>query len=106
MDKTAQRIAFARALGWRIYESNGSMYYERPGGDVFNHTIHFDELPDIDDLNVIHEAEKILIKEYWQYRLVFQSVKGLGGNNHEKHFMATAGQRTEAILRYLNLWMD
>jgi hypothetical protein len=56
----------------------------------------------LNDLNVMHEAEKVLTDEQWDtycYRL-----DGVGGMRHCTH--ATASQRAEAFLRTIGKWEE
>lgn len=107
MTPEEQRLAIARACGWRIYKSNGITYYERPGGNVYNHALCVEDLPDyLNDLNAIHEAEKILMTDpnlmnkYQNYELV----KFVSSTNSNWLCRATAAQRAEAFLKTLGLW--
>ena len=116
MSPEAQRIAIAEACGWRIYESNGITYYERPGGDVYNHVLCVECLPDYcSDLNAMHEAEAGLGEgQKMPYaRKLLEIVTGcpphliggfLNGGTLWDAVFATAAQRAEAFLKTLNLW--
>lgn len=105
----AQRIAIAKACGWKIWASydDGSIFYDSPenysGGNILARYPDLDgsnKLPDyLNDLNAMHEAEKKLTTdELWDY---CDLLDGLNGGH-----IATAAQRAEAFLRTLNLWTD
>lgn len=74
------------------------------------------EVPDyLDDLNAMHEAEKILTLESGQYRdyqLHLRQVLIVSGRlvcsvaEEHRFLTANAAQRAEAFLRTLNLWDD
>ena len=67
----------------------------------FNH-----DRPDyLNDLNAMHEAEKVLTNEHWE------TYAGHLAELHQplasfRFLHATAAQRAEAFLRTLNLWVD
>lgn len=104
MTPEAQRIAIAKACGWKrepLYddEPNGRKAYRHDDRRV----VYFRDLPDyLNDLNAMHEAEKTLdrIKQdeierteydrYWQWLRATASGDYVG---------ATAAQRAEAFLR-------
>ena len=95
MKQEAQRIAIAKACGW--------------GGERFDHIKQrfTQEPPDYtEDLNAMHEAEKILIrpnlyaKGGWGMYLSHLSIV-----TDEQHPIdATAAQRAEAFLRAVGKW--
>lgn len=107
MTQEEKRIAIAEACGWRIYKSNGIIYYERPGGNVRDYGVSIDNLPDyLNDLDAIHDAEKILTKEqHWKYISQLQLVCGIEDGDLEEYQVtfilvcATAKQRAEAFLQ-------
>jgi nanoRNase/pAp phosphatase (c-di-AMP/oligoRNAs hydrolase) len=62
-------------------------------------------LPDyLNDLNAMHEAEKVLTRE--QLDTYLYELHELIGHNHIERYAvtATAAQRAEAFLKTLNLW--
>jgi len=91
------------ASGW---DSNDGVYFSLDS--ILEHPNHVvGPIPNYyKDLNALHELEKKIVKDKWAYRLVFQDVKGLRGNNHEYHFLASAPQRCEALLRYKKVWKE
>lgn len=115
MTEEAQRIAIAEARGWdfdpieaRGWQSRGKWAKGPDGKLVFNHSC-----PDyLNDLNAMHEAEKVLLDREIGSRFRLELCKNSDGPN--SMFMtveaamchATAAQRAEAFLRTLNLWDD
>lgn len=105
MKPEAQRIAIAEACGWaKDISINGNQTWSSRRDKL--RQVH--ELPDyLNDLNAMHEAEKVLTaeqqKDYVQWLLVIT----VATDNPLAHdWNATAAQRAEAFLRTLNLWND
>jgi hypothetical protein len=111
MNKQEQRIKIAEACGWELVD-----YYPRgilkkpifkwraPNEKAKKELPHYLDIPDyLNDLNAMHEAEKVLdklpLREGWN--LYIDSLRKL-----ENGYTATASQRAEAFLRTLNLWED
>lgn len=94
MKDTEQRIAIAKHLGYpnpRMGEF-GRCY----AGEVKN----LEEVPDyLNDLNAMHEAEKILNDAH-----LWNRYRGWLLTWMTEPICATAAQRAEAFLRTLNLW--
>jgi hypothetical protein len=96
MTPEQQRIAIAEACGWTEMRMGASdLIGTSPDGRISW------QLPDyLNDLNAMHEAEKVLTKEQrWEY---------IGNLGTEEAFTwtclhATAAQRAEAFLKTLNL---
>jgi len=128
MTPEAQRIAIAQACGWKI-ENYGPVNYEtlywrlrRPDGTICENTIgctgedwsrkiftHM--VPNyLNDLNAMHEAEKVLVEsQLLRYvRLLLPKDAGDPLSNGDVYALcfATAAQRAEAFLRTLNLWQN
>lgn len=111
MSPEAQRIAIARACGWKNQgEAKGvpalMHRWVRPGDSYV-----FAPLPDYcGDLNAMHEAEKVLTPDQvWVYTAAIRDVLGVGagkvvGRISEWEWHATAAQRAEAFLKTLGLW--
>ena len=97
MKTEQQRIAIAKACGWSLdYIKHHAMYY------VPYKDIHIGD--PINDLNAIHEAEKIFDHAlYCRYidELCTQAIKG---NN--SMYLAPAAQRAEAFLRAIGKWVE
>lgn len=100
-----QRIAIAEACGWAPLKTT-SIFSWRDAEGFLRHEI---EIPDyLNDLNAMHEAEKILTEEdQWKQILL------LAGNPDEtkmglielrKVVRATAAQRAEAFLKIIGKW--
>jgi hypothetical protein len=68
MNPNKQRIAIAEACRW-TRQSDDSMWFDDPTNSF---QVHEQDIPDyLNDLNAMHEAEKVLYKgiinqEYWQ----------------------------------------
>ena len=113
MNKEEQRIAIAEACGWRdihtFREYDGTcvidgVYKNNPDGF---RTI----IPDyLNDLNAMHEAEKVLtVSQHSDYICqLYYKTMGLGKGicDWQKLAGATAAQRAEAFLKTLNLWKE
>ena len=56
----------------------------------------------LNDLNAMHEAEKVLTSPQWDK----YTVALLFATEHRMFCAATAAQRAEAFLKTLNLWTD
>jgi hypothetical protein len=111
MTPEQQRIAIAEACGVRIVESadgwcdierNGIL--ERKGAYK---SVLIKGLPDyLNDLNAMHEAEKVLTREqlvdYCAFKL--RLISGEGCVDDYKMILATAAQRAEAFLRTIKKW--
>lgn len=101
MSPFKQQIAIAEACGWRIDE-------ELEDGELMGYTADTDNIevwdivPDYcNDLNAMHEAQKLLKAIEWEnYR---QELWLLCADNDIR---ATAAQRAEAFLRTLGKWED
>lgn len=113
MSPKKQRIAIAKACGWRIYKSNGVTYYERPGENVYDHVLCVEDLPDyLNDLNTIHEVEAQLINytNILTYLCELREILAREKKRELKYIVdtmlvfTTASQRAEAFLKTLNLW--
>ena len=117
MSPEAQRIAIAEACGWSGFENSGEFLIGvRPQNEVTEKLLGprtvtnwtpRDDVPDyINDLNAMHEAEKVIPDEQWvdYYDYLLDTTK--------PRFVlrdtvtATAAQRAEAFLRTLGRWTD
>jgi hypothetical protein len=105
MSPEKQRVAMAEARGYthvRIIKSiDGS-----PDIGIGHHPTEPHSVPDyLNDLNAMHEMEKVLTKEQH-----IDHMEWLGmcsddyGQKVWAYVHATAAQRSEAFLRTLNLW--
>jgi hypothetical protein len=97
MSPEAQRIAIAEACGWTWKNGVGELRYgeSKDFCDV-------SRIPDyLNDLNAMHEAEKLLYLKHWYlYETNLEMVAPFRTSR------ATATQRAEAFLRTLSLWHD
>jgi hypothetical protein len=105
MTPEAQRIAIAKACGWKNLQEE--QYYwmgTPPDGSDLRVTYKRHTLLDyLNDLNAMHEAEKVLPDLYaYQLELIRVCEKADG----RSAWRATAAQRAEAFLRTLGLWTD
>ena len=116
MSPEKQRIAIAEACGWEscgwrpVHSTNkatdlllgGTEDWWRNGGE--NTVARFAELPDyLNDLNAIHEAEKVLAGQQVH---AYVTTLCLEVQPSPSLWNATATQRAEAFLRTLTKWED
>ena len=100
MKPEAQRIAIAEACGWTsLRVLGGKIAGKKPDGTdpVY--------LPDyLNDLNAMHEAEKVLVHpdEFRNYERNLDKCVPI----EERWLCATAAQRAEAFIKTLDLWED
>lgn len=88
MTPEQQRIAIAQACGWTDTPIVGGKYGQA-------------DVPDyLEDLNAMHEAEKVLTHEQFDDYYVRLCIK------IARPYHATAAQRAEAFLRTLGLWKE
>lgn len=94
MNPEQQRIAIAEACGWEPIPE-GHFHPDNPIGQT---------MPDyLNDLNAMHEAEKVLTNEQLE---VYCNI--LHKPNHGVYWAihATASQRAEAFLRTIGKWKE
>jgi hypothetical protein len=114
MTPEQQRIAIAEACGWKVHPKDRFIVIP-PNAPHSVQPLH--TLPDyLNDLNAMHEAEKLLIFSTRQqyYQKLVEVVSGFIGVPEPAPYRvadieccrATAAQRAEAFLRTLNLWND
>jgi len=129
MTPESQRIAIAEACGWTvpdhcITKRRMAGMTERqcrgaaPDFGMDSAGVYHDSLPDyLNDLNAMHEAEKVLpIDRQYEYgeklRVISGNVGPKGGHFTPNGFGCyalahlSATQRAEAFLRTLNLWKE
>ena len=104
MTPEAQRIAIAEACGWLSVDYSPSWKCWIGVTDEDDTCFDYKPIPDyLNDLNAMHEAEKVLVEEQWGVYtslLIRENRVGLA----RTLIHATAAQRAEAFLRTLNLW--
>jgi hypothetical protein len=107
----AQRIAIAEACGWKLVTDNPEYepYWEDPKGNMVAVSNGVHRFPDyLNDLNAMHEAEKVLTNQQKEKYLDILSdfTEGRRDTSYVWHdtVFATAAQRAEAFLKTLNLW--
>ena len=104
MSPEQQRIKIAEACGF-----DKSHWLELGSGIVFGTSAI---VPDyLNDLNAMHEAEKVLTEDQWgPYCIMLNQLacRIQCKNTHTCGYTlaATAAQRAEAFLRTLNLWEE
>ena len=97
MTPEKQRIAIAEACGWKHIKrlQSGWHGWIEPGP--------LEELPDyLNDLNAMHEAEKILTPDQRRKYVFF--IFNLPSSQCESNTFATAAQRAKAFLRTIGKW--
>ena len=111
MNPESQRIAIAEACGWTECHPATKTphgFFEAYGRKKLPCGSRKDErLPDyLNDLNAMHEAEKMLTDEQWTdyYDNLLDTTKPSFVLRDITH--ATAAQRAEAFLRTLGKWED
>jgi hypothetical protein len=105
MKKEEQRIAIAGTCGMFGFENRngvltGWFEIENPGVPI----------PDyLNDLNAMHEAEKVLTEEQWRkWEYIVAAMSLPRGSTPLSVCIArmSAAQRAEAFLKTLNLWTE
>ena len=92
MNKIKQQIAIAKASDWKPNPFERDM-----SGQVFPQSP-----PDyLNDLNAMHEAEKVLT---WKNQGDYAVALGRSYDGSFPHVTATAAQRAEAFLRTIGKW--
>jgi len=97
MKPELQRIRIAEACGWHCNQFGlwGIDFADGVSGSP----------PDyLNDLNAMHEAEKVLTAE--QRRSYVNRIFNLPVSECESNTFATAAQRAKAFLKTLNLWEE
>lgn len=101
MTPEEQRIAIAEACGWTNCTFNPAK--GEPKGCLPNESFlgEFTCPHYLNDLNAMHEAEKVLSQEQ---RVNYCNTLAKVCNTEKDKIFATASQRAEAFLKTLNLW--
>lgn len=103
MTPEAQRIAIAEACGYAPYQGAWATPDDRDIADLA-------DLPDyLNDLNAMHEAEKVLTEDdQKEYVRLLHPPKTFNANWRDDFVVmrSTAAQRAEAFLRTLGKWQD
>jgi hypothetical protein len=110
MNPEQQRIAIAEACGWTAQEDKDRFWRAVDASGDMTHelwlcerNVWFAGTPDyLNDLNAMHEAEKMLTNEQWW--LFVEFLTEIRGGGVALCISATATQRAEAFLKTLNLW--
>jgi len=104
-----QRIAIAEACGWRLQYClyhNGRTWHNPDGicGDGNSYSV----LPNyLNDLNAMHEAEKVLTeKQQEDYAFYLSEITTPITGESWCIVHATASQRAETFLKTLDLWKE
>jgi len=91
--------AIAEACGWKAVSVDGDsgVYKGFDNGAELR-----PDLPDyVNDLNAMHEAEKLMYKHHWMWTAYYDAV---GAGAFSLH--ATARKKAEAFLRTLGKWEE
>jgi len=104
MTPKQQRIAIAKTCGWKAEQLASGWLWTHPD---YSPRLNIGCPDYLNDLNDMHEAEKMLTKEQYS-RYAWIVLQGTPARELEcrEFFSATAAQRAEAFLRTLNLWVD
>ena len=105
MTPERKRIKIAEACGWKRHplQMNKNFWIHFPSEKQARDD---SDLPDyLNDLNAMHEAEKVL-GEPLCYEYVDYLPKNYKGRTNFALAHATAAQRAKAFLRTLNLWEE
>ena len=103
MTPEEQQIAILKEMGWTETESwlDGRRCFERADS---NSGWNFDDLPDyLNDLNAMHEAEKIL-NLHQQLRYQIELGGYMADNDYWSLYHSTAAKRAEAFLKTIDKW--
>ena len=113
MNKEQQQIAIAKACFWTINSLDLSSGWRK---GVTNFTSNLEYLPDyLNDLNAMHEAEKVLYQDPNLPKKYTQQIKAAicreaGVKKAKMDFdvciTATAAQRAEAFLKTIDKWTN
>jgi hypothetical protein len=108
MNPEQKRIAIAEACGWT--RKKGMRAWNRPDGNGWDYVA---QLPDyLNDLNAMHEAEKVMTKEQMPtFEYYLTEITGSTGMGLRRYFIgevfkvahATATQRADAFIATLGL---
>lgn len=109
MTEEQQRIAIAEACRWKWEKLWTGEFHGKPMGEQGP----LRELPDYcNDLNAMHEAEKVLINEqdlkYSESLAIVVKARWKTNNSYDmqKFRSATAAQRSEAFLKTIGKWEE
>jgi hypothetical protein len=102
MNEEKQRIAIAKACGWEQFSPDKDPdFWYQPGWRL---VVKTKDLPDyLNDLNAMHEAEKVLTKEQAEK---YVTILCLQVQPTPQLYHATAAQRAEAFLKTIGKWGD
>jgi hypothetical protein len=118
MKEITQRIEIAKVLGWKAGKDGGEFGEEQifafPPNGAYHEIGQNTFMPDfLNDLNAMHEAEKVLDENqdhpitYWEeLEKIVGCLDSDNGNDMRKVICATAPQRAEAFLKTLGLWQE
>jgi len=118
MTPEAQRIAIATACGWEFAPGYPQQLAQNEKAGIPWQYINGQHCADgaiikgvpnyLNDLNAMHEAEKVLWNTHQQMGIsvYYHTLNMACANNPALAVSATAAQRAEAFLRTLNLWTE
>jgi hypothetical protein len=102
MTPEAQRIAIAEACGWHSMDYKSVLGIMGMKGPMRGFML----VPDyLNDLNAMHEAEKVLTFEQYHHEYIPRLEK-VSTRDKCSMYSTTAAQRAEAFLRTIGKWQD
>jgi len=104
MKPEQQQIAILKAMGWTEDEPwlDGRRCFVRADS---NSGWDFNDLPDyLNDLNAMHEAEKVLLISSFMWETYSEILATISDCNEYEPFAATATQRAKALLKTIGKW--
>jgi len=113
MKPELQRIAIAEACGWRCCQDSskyglGMLAFPPNYDGDLNTTIGLQKIPDyLNDLNAMHEAEKVILdKDDGTWGVYVYELGEIGRTSVLPRIHTTAAQRAEAFLRTIGKWEE
>lgn len=113
MNTNRQRVAIAKAVGWRIEKSGDSAFVYPPGekgghgyhGVDVDHPMIIKLLPDYtNDLNAIQRAIESCVEH--EVTAILMEICEIAKRDGSWPILASAAQRSEALLRTFDMWED
>jgi hypothetical protein len=105
MSPDKQNIAIAEACGWTVI--NNTLCHVTPDRNGEPEIEPIARLPDyLNDLNAMHEAEKVLEINQWGHYKENLTVCAAPSGFPSHYWHATATQRAEAFLKTVGKWED
>jgi hypothetical protein len=106
MNPEEQRIAIAEACGYKGVTTGVTEGAIKVITGFKNHNFD-EEIPDyLNDLNAVHEAEKVMSDKNLYRKFIYLVVLDDPQNTTNEPAWATAAQRAEAFLRTIGKWVS